>query len=195
MSSFHCSLPLPPDLQAREADTFMTDIPVLETKRLILRGFQLGDLDAMTAMWTMQDVVQYIGGVPLTREQCWIRLLRHIGMWSVMGFGFWVITEKETGRLIGEAGFHEMRRAIDPSIENTLECGWGLLPEMQGKGYASEALEIMWNWAEENHRGMPITCIIDPRNEASLGLAARHGFIEFGRSLYQGSEVVILKKE
>lgn len=172
----------------------MTDIPVLETGRLILRGFQPGDLDAMTAMWALPDVVRYIGGVPLTREQSWARLLRHIGMWHVMGFGFWVVTDKATGRLIGEAGFHEMRREMSPSIENTLEAGWGLLPEMHGQGYASEALEAMAAWAAQNYPGMPITCIIDPENIASLTLAARHGFEETARAVYQGCEVVILSR-
>ena len=173
----------------------MPNIPVLETDRLVLRGFRVDDLDAMTAMWALPDVVRYIGGSPLTREQSWTRLLRHIGMWSVMGFGFWAITDKASGQLIGEAGFHDMRRALVPSIENTLEAGWGLLPGYHGRGYASEALTAMWPWAEENHGGKPITCIIDPQNAASLRLAERHGFRAFARSPYQGSDVVILRKE
>lgn len=172
----------------------MTDIPVLETSRLILRGFQSGDLGDMTAMWALPDVVRYIGGVPLTREQSWTRLLRHVGMWQVKGFGFWVIIDKATGRFIGEAGFHEMRRAMVPDIENTLEAGWGLLPDKHGQGLASEALAAMWAWAAENHPGMRITCIIDPQNAASLTLAARHDFEETARTIYQGSEVVILQK-
>ncbi len=172
----------------------MTDIPVLETSRLILRGFQPGDLEAMTAMWALPEVVRYIGGVPLTREQSWTRLLRHVGMWHVMGFGFWGIIDKATGRLIGEAGFHEMRRTMVPDIENTLEAGWGLLPEAHGQGLASEALEAMWTWAAENRPGVPITCIIDPQNAASLTLAARHGFEESAHATYQGSAVTILRK-
>jgi RimJ/RimL family protein N-acetyltransferase len=157
----------------------MPTVPVLETDRLVLRGFRSDDLDAITEMWAMPEIVRYIGGVPMTREQSWTRLLRQIGMWSVMGFGFWVITEKATGRVIGEAGFHEMRRA---------------LPEFQGKGYATEALNAMWAWIGANRPDMTITCIIDPRNAASIGLAERHGFREFARSPYQGSEVVLLRR-
>lgn len=172
----------------------MTDIPVLETTRLILRGFHSDDLDAMSAMWAMPEIVRYIGGVPLTREQSWTRLLRHIGMWSVMGFGFWAITEKTSGRLIGEAGFHEMRREMTPGIEGTMEAGWGLLPDMHGRGYASEALKAMWAWADANHPGLPITCIINPGNTASLTLAMRHGFRSFARSVYQNSDIVVLRR-
>jgi RimJ/RimL family protein N-acetyltransferase len=169
----------------------MSDIPLLETDRLVLRGFRPEDLDAMTAMWAMPDVVRYIGGVPLSREQSWGRLLRHIGMWRIMGFGFWAIIEKASGRLVGEAGFHEMRREMMPSIEDTLEAGWGLLPGSHGRGYASEAL---LPWAEVNHGGMPVTCIIDPANTASIRLAGRHGFREFSRSTYQGTEIILFRK-
>jgi RimJ/RimL family protein N-acetyltransferase len=172
----------------------MPDIPVLETDRLVLRGFRPDDLDAMTAMWAMPEVVRYIGGVPLSREQSWTRLLRQIGMWSVMNFGFWAVTEKTSGRLIGEAGFHEMRREMSPSIENTLEAGWGLLPDFRGRGYASEALDAMLPWAAANHGDLPVTCIIDPENTASIRLAERHGFREFARSTYQGTEIVVFRK-
>lgn len=172
----------------------MTDIPAIETDRLILRGFQSDDLEAMTAMWMIPDVVRFIGGVPLTREQSWARLMRHIGMWSTMGFGFWAIIEKTSGALVGEAGFHEMRRDLTPSIENTLEAGWGLLPEVQGRGYASEALTAMLSWADENHRGKPITCIIDAANEPSICLARKHGFQNIADAEYGGADIKIFRR-
>jgi hypothetical protein len=52
----------------------------------------------------------------------------------------------------------------------------------------------MWAWIGANRPDMPITCIIDPRNAASIGLAERHGFREFARSPYLGSEVVLLRR-
>lgn len=172
----------------------MPNIPVLETDRLVLRGFRSDDLDALTAMWSRPEVMRYVFSVPLSREQSWVRLLRHIGMWSVMDFGFWAITEKATGLLIGESGFHEMRRGLVPSVEGTMEAGWGLIPEYHGRGYASEVLETILPWAEANHRGAEITCIIDPDNAASIRLAQRHGFQEFARSTYQDSDIVVFRR-
>ena len=171
----------------------MSDIPVLETDRLILRGTRLDDLDAVTAMWALPEMVRFIGGVPQSREQSWMRLLRHIGMWQATKFGFWIVTDKVSGQFLGQAGFHEMRRDLTPSIENTLEAGWGLNPEFQGRGYASEVLRAMLPWAEKNYPDKPITCIIDPRNTASIRLAERHGFREFARSPYQETEVIIFR--
>ena len=70
-----------------------------------------------------------------------------------------------------------------------------VLPK-QGTSFllATEALNAMWAWIGANRPDMPITCIIDPRNAASIGLAERHGFREFARSPYQGSEVVLLRR-
>ena len=176
-------------------DAAMSDIPVLETERLILRGPRLDDLDAVTTMWALPEMVRYVGGVPQSREQSWARLLRHFGMWQVMGYGFWSVVDKAAGRFIGQFGFHEMRRDLTTSIENTLEAGWGLDPSYQGRGYASEVLRAMLPWAEKHHPDKPITCIIDPRNTASIQLAERHGFRAFARSPYQGGEVIIFQKE
>ncbi len=38
-------------------------------------------------------------------------------MWAMLGFGFWAVEEKATGRFIGEAGFHDLKRDMKPSIE------------------------------------------------------------------------------
>ena len=130
-----------------------SDIPIVETERLILRDHRLADFDAYAAMWADPIVTRFIGGRPGTREESWIRFLRHAGMWRHMGFGFWAIEEKATGRFIGEAGFHELRRDIEPSIEGTLEAGWGFVTDAHGKGFATEAVGAALDWGAANQPG------------------------------------------
>lgn len=180
-----------PHAAPHQSGPFMNTIPALQTERLVLRGFQLDDFAAMADMWTRPEIVRFIGGRPLSREQAWIRLLRHIGMWSFMGFGFWAITTRETGQLIGEAGFHDMKRDLTPSIEGTMEAGWGLTPEAQGQGYASEALKAALAWADVNHAEKAMTCIIDAENAPSIRLARKHGFEEYARATYHDAQIVI----
>ena len=84
--------------------------PVLQTARLKLRGHRIEDISALAAMWADPTVTQYIGGTPATSEESWTRLLRYIGHWTLMGFGYWAIEQKETARYIGEAGFADHRR-------------------------------------------------------------------------------------
>ena len=78
-------------------------VPVIETERLILRGHVLEDSEASLALWTDPEVTRFIGGKPSTTEEVWPRLLRYAGHWSLLGFGYWAITEKATGRFVGEA--------------------------------------------------------------------------------------------
>jgi len=169
-------------------------IPTIETERLILRPHRIEDFDAYAAFWADPEVVRFITGVPSTRENSWGRMLRVNGMWHLMGFGFLAIEEKTTGRLLGEAGFQDMRRDFEPSIEGTLETGWALIPSAHGKGYATEAVSALIAWADAHFPGRRMTCIISPENQASLRLAAKFGFHEFARSNYHGPIVVLARE-
>lgn len=110
-----------------------------------------------------------------------------------MGFGFWAVTDRATGRYLGEAGFHDLKRDISPSIEGTLEAGWALLPDVHGGGLGGELVGAILGWAQTNRPGRRITCLTDPDNTPSLRLAARHGFREFDRTAYHGAPVVLFE--
>jgi RimJ/RimL family protein N-acetyltransferase len=54
----------------------MSDVPVVETERLILRGHTLDDFPAFAAMWADPAVTRFIGGAPLSQEESWGKFLR-----------------------------------------------------------------------------------------------------------------------
>lgn len=170
-------------------------IPTLMTERLVLRPHGLDDLDACAAIWGDADVVRFIGGVVSSREQSWARMLRYKGSWHFLGFGFWAIELRETGALIGEAGFLEARRQMVPSIEGTLEVGWVLAPSAHGKGYATEAVSAMIAWGEASFPGRPMTSIIAPENSASLRVAEKLLFKPTATTEYNGSVVTLLQRD
>ena len=161
--------------------------PILETERLTLRAHRVDDFAEMAAMWADPIVVLHIGNKPSTGEQSWARLLRYAGHWALLGYGFWAVEERASGRLAGEIGLADFKREIEPAIADP-ECGWVLSPWCHGRGYATEALRAVLAWADAR---FPATaCIIDPDNQASRNVAAKCGFVEQGRSTYQGDEVV-----
>jgi RimJ/RimL family protein N-acetyltransferase len=170
------------------------EIPVLETERLVLRALQPQDFEAHAAMWADPGVTRYIGGTPQTREQSWVRLLRHLGMWQAMGFGFWAVTERASGRLIGEAGFHDLKRDVEPGLSGTMETGWGFVPEVHGRGIASETVAAILAWGDRHRRDMRMTCLINPQNIASVRVAEKHGFREFARSTYHGAPTILFER-
>ena len=116
-----------------------SSIPTIETGRLLLRGYRLDDFTACAALWADPYVTRFIGGRPLSAEESWARLLRYAGHWGLLGFGYWVIEEKSSGEFVGELGFADWKREIEPAIQ-VPEAGWVLATEAHGKGYATEAL-------------------------------------------------------
>lgn len=165
--------------------------PTLATDRLTLVAHHPDHLDALAALWAEPAVYAMIGGAPRSREEVWLRLLRSIGQWQAFGYGSWVIRDVE-GRVIGEGGLMEARRAIDPPLALP-EANWVLAPAAHGKGYAAEALTAVFGWAEAH--GIPrTTCIIDPANTASLRLAAKLGYRAVRDAAYNGRTVCVLER-
>jgi RimJ/RimL family protein N-acetyltransferase len=169
-------------------------IPVLETERLILREHRLEDFPAYMAMWADEAVVRFISGKAFTEEESWARYLRNIGQWDLVGAGFWAVEEKSTRRFIGQIGFVEAYRAIEPSLKGVPEIGWSLASDTQGKGYALEGARAALAWGEKHFGGKPIRCIIDPDNMASLKLAEKLGFRELIRTTYKGDVILMLER-
>ncbi len=173
----------------------MSEIPVLETERLILRGHTLADLDALTAMWTDPAVTGQIGLPPQDEAACWQRLLRYAGTWALLGYGFWAIQTKADGRYVGDLGFADFRRGLQPGWGDAAEAGWSIAPAAQGKGYAGEALKAGLVWADAHFGpGSRTVCMIDPDNVPSQRLAARAGYREWSRTEYKGSPVILYER-
>jgi RimJ/RimL family protein N-acetyltransferase len=165
--------------------------PPIDTARLTLRGHKAGDIDESAALWADPMVVRHIGGRPFSREESWTRLLRYAGHWALLGFGYWVVRERSSGRFVGEVGLADYRRDLVPAIEGTPEAGWVLAPWAHGQGFAGEALGAALAWIDGVFRAPRTVCIIDPGNAASLRVAARAGYRELVRTAYKGEPTIL----
>jgi RimJ/RimL family protein N-acetyltransferase len=170
-------------------------VPVIETERLLLRGHGLEDFDGGLTVWTDPEITRFIGGKPSTVEEVWARLLRYAGHWSLLGFGYWVVTEKATGRFIGEVGFADFRRDIEPSLEGTPEIGWVLASHGHGKGYATEAARAVIAWGDRRFGPVRTACIIAPENEPSIRVAEKCGYRELCRTTYKDRPTIMFVRE
>ena len=171
---------------AGEADS---GAPLLETARLRLRGHRVGDHAALSAMWGDPDVVRFIGGVPSTPHDAWLRLLRYAGLWKLLGYGFWAVEEKASGRVVGDIGYMDVKRALTPTLDGMPEIGWALASEAQGRGYASEALAAVLAWGDAHLGAHRAACIIAAENAPSIRLAEKAGF-RFAHEAALGDDVV-----
>mgnify|MGYP000911226213 CR=1 FL=1 len=179
----------PPLLHPRHAAA-----PRLETGRLILRGFRPEDFEASSALWAEPAVYKHIMGRPSTPEECWFRLLRSVGHWLWFGHGYWAVEEKTTGCLVGEVGFADFHRAMDPPLGDRAEMGWVLSERYHGKGLAREATEAVLAWAQTEKPQLQMACIIAPENEASIRLAQWLGFRQVRETLYNGDRTLVFHR-
>lgn len=171
------------------------EVPVVETERLRLRGHRTEDFVQSVALWSDPVVVRYIVGKPLTEEECWTRFLRYVGHWAVMGFGYWVAEEKATGRFVGEIGFAEYKRDLEPSLKGIPESGWVLASHAHGKGFATEAVRAIVAWGDAHFQLARTACIISAENIASIRVAEKCGYREFTRGTYKGHPVLMFFRD
>ena len=168
--------------------------PVVETSRLILRGRTLADFPAFAAMWSDPIVTRHVSGAPIAEEEAWVKFVRIEGLWSLAGYGFWLVEEKASGAVIGEIGLADFKRAITPSLDGMPEFGWMLSSSAHGKGYAKEGVGAALRWADERFPQQTFCCIINPDNAASIRVAETHGFRRASVAAYKGSDVVIFHR-
>ncbi|CAM3929157.1 GNAT family N-acetyltransferase [Alkalicoccus chagannorensis] len=82
---------------------------------------------------------------------------------SLKGWGPWIIFLRETGSIIGDIGFKG-----SPDSWNTVEIGYGIRPEYQNTGYATEALQEMIRYCFEDQHISRITAECRHDNKESL---------------------------
>lgn len=146
-------------------------------------------------MWGDPAITRYIGGRPSAPDEAWARLLRYIGHWSALGFGYWAVEEKASGAFVGELGFADFKRAGLASFRDKPELGWVIVADRQGRGYASEALAAAVAWGDRHLNVAETVAMIDPGNAASLRLAAKLGYREYARADYKGAPSILLSRQ
>ena len=169
-------------------------VPRLETARTVMRGHRVGDFDASAAMWADLAVVRYITGRPSTRAEAWSRLLRHIGHWRALGFGYWVVEDRQSGEFLGEVGFADYKREIEPPMPFIPEIGWVLAVPAQGRGLATEAVAAAVRWGDDNLAAEKTACIMVPDHAASIRVARKNGYTEAGFVSYMGDPTLVMER-
>lgn len=169
-------------------------IPVLETERLILRGHQRSDLKDCVALWSDPAVTRYIGGRAFTPEEVWARILRYVGHWSLLRFGYWLVAERASGAFVGEVGFADFERDLSPSLGSAPEAGWIIAPGARRKGYASEAIRAAHAWINDVYGASRTVCMIDHDNVISEQIARKQGYTVWSETHYHGTPVRLYER-
>ena len=147
--------------------------PVLETERLLLRPTRREDFEAWAEFAADPEVMRFLGG-PQPRAVAWRTFVAMAGAWALYGFGMFSVLDKSTGRWLGRVG------PWRPDGWPGNEVGWGLVHEVEGRGYAFEASVAAIDWAFKALEWDAVIHCIDPGNQRSVALAARLGSTPVG---------------
>jgi RimJ/RimL family protein N-acetyltransferase len=163
--------------------------PELETARLVLRQFREDDLDAWARMTADPEVMRYVGGATLSREEAWRSIGFILGHWKIRGFGLWAAEEKKTGELVGRIGLYQ------PEGWPGLEVGWLVERARWGCGFASEGGAASLAYAFDTLGARRVISVIEPPNTASIRVAEKLGERFCERRQLQGKQVAIYEIE
>jgi len=168
-------------------------IPNINTVRIGLRGMRPDDFDRFAGIWAMPEVVRHIGPVK-TRAQAWDAFLRNAGHWQMTGFGQWAILRHSDRQMVGQTGFFYGSRGLNEEFDSVPEAGWVLVPDAQGQGLAIEAVAAAHDWFDRVIPG-PLVAMMNQENKPSRRLADRLGYRESQHTEYNGSKVVLLRRD
>jgi ribosomal-protein-alanine N-acetyltransferase len=161
----------------------MSDFPLLQTPRLILRELGPADLPALFAIHSDAQAMQWFGTDPMTEYRQAEQLLAQFASWRALpnpGVR-WGIERPSVPGLLGTCGLFKWNRPW-----RSCAIGFELAREAQGQGLMTEALEAILGWGFA-HMGLNrIEAQVHPQNLASLKLLERAGFVREGVSRQAG---------
>lgn len=146
----------------------------LETETLILKNIGYDDADFMYKEFSTPLVNTYLYDIePISspdEAKKWIDLYTQE---EPRNQHRWIIILKATNEKIGTCGFHLWDR-----VNKNIEIGYDLQPDYWRKGYMSEALEAIINFAKTEMQISSIIAHIAEGNIASIKIATKLGFYQ-----------------
>ncbi len=145
----------------------------LYTERLILRAFRDSDLDDIARFEARPDVIRYLYWVAEDREGLRERLTRRLAMDRIQAAGdamMLAVERQDSGAVIGHV---MLSWASTEHMQG--EIGFVFDPEQQGRGFATEAAQVVLQIGYERLGLHRIVGRADARNTRSIALMTSLG--------------------
>ena len=151
----------------------------LLTERLFLIPLRPDGMRALLARTTDPELVQpYTDMLDLS--------LAHPDQW--VWDTAWGLYQNDSGDWVGDLCFKGLPENGHPEI------GYGLLPEYEHQGYATEAVRAACRWAFGQPGVTAVEAETDPGNTASQAVLRRVGFVPTGTMGEEGPRFILRKK-
>ena len=163
---------------------------ILETERLRLRPFTSDDEDIAQEVLTDAEVMKYVTGEPMTREDV-VKDMENVVRRGAGGrLGIWCAELKDTGEKIGDGVLTPIPIELDDTDwdlllgedipEGDIEVGYILKRAAWGRGVATEACTRLLRFAFEETPLEVIVACTDPENAVSQRVLRKSGMKDIG---------------
>ena len=144
-----------------------------QTSRLLLRKPRPADAPLIFAAYARDpEVVRYLTFLPHRElRESEEAVQRFIDNWATGKAFHWLIFQRESEQLIG---------AISARHDQGINIGYALARSFWGKGFMSEAVTAVVDWAFSVAGVFRVWAVCDLENSASARLLERNGFREEG---------------
>lgn len=164
----------------------MTEVPELQTERLLMRAWRYEDHEPFARILGDPEVARGLGKERgLTPHEAWLDMSMMAGHWAIRGFGHWALEERDSGEFVGRAGLYY------PPDWPAMEVGWTVARTHWGKGYAPEAGRAACAWAHDELGVQHILSLIHASNSRSIRVAEKLGETLEGHHKTRGFDLLV----
>lgn len=153
---------------------------MIETERLVIRAPTERDRARFIELFTDEAFTAFSAGVHDSHSAN-ARFDRMLSLIEVLPYAKQPVIERTSGTIVGYTGADT---AVIDGLDR-LEWGWRLVPDVRGRGYATEAASALLAVADSHDDGQML-CIIAPDNHASRRVADKVGFQWWRRIDWKG---------
>ncbi len=142
----------------------------LETERLLLRPYEMDDLDDIAAILGDAETMRYYPA-PFSRAKSREWIESNLARYRDDGHGLWAMELTDTGEFVGNCGL------VVQDVEGTdeVEVGWHVKRSHWRRGLATEAARACCRYGFEELGLERIVSLIRPENDRSRGVAEKLG--------------------
>ena len=160
---------------------------ILETPRCLIRETTPEDVEDFYRIYSHPDITKYMEGLypEVEQEKQYVR--EYIEkVYTFYGFGVWTVVEKESGSVIGRAGFSYREGFEDPELGFIIGVPW------QRKGYAREVCRAVLSYGAAALEFTKVQALVETENTASLKLCGQLEFYRDSVVRLNGKEYFLL---
>ncbi|MDP1392850.1 GNAT family N-acetyltransferase [Lysinibacillus capsici] len=145
----------------------------IDTERLRLQKMEKADAKSLLTIWSDPDVTKYMNITQFTQEEQALEMIELLEQLAKQHKAIrFSIFEKASNHIIGSCGFNML------DYDNALtEIGYDLGKEYWGKGYATEAITALIDYAFKHLKMETIVAEVDAANINSIKVLKKLNFI------------------